>query len=99
MIEMDQHDGNFLAICRHYRAMLIKATPPSTAAATKKEGDEASSSTQITETNDLEEKADRRHFMRSAAVYLVLSPYDNEQSDLLHRMLQEKAMEDLPTYK
>jgi len=94
MIKLDQHDGNFLSICRHYRAMLNKpATPP---ASTPVEG--AESSSQINEISP-EEKAERLLFHRSAAVYLVLSPYDNEQSDLLHRILEEKAIADIPTYK
>jgi len=32
-------------------------------------------------------------------LYLLLSPYGNEQSDLLHRVLEDKAMEQLPSYK
>lgn len=102
MIELDQHDGNFLSICRHYRAMLNKpAAPPAEPA---KDGGESSSSistapTQVISEASQQEETDRRHFLRCAAVYLVLSPYDNEQSDLLHRMLEEKAIGDNITYK
>jgi 26S proteasome regulatory subunit N5 len=72
MIEMDQHDGAYLSICRHLRA---KLDTPSVDAATKKK------------------------LHREAVLYLILSPFDNEQSDLLHRMLEDKALEDIPTYR
>ncbi|CAL8141397.1 unnamed protein product [Orchesella dallaii] len=77
MIQLDQHDGNFLSICRHFRAMIQSPLD---------EGNVAN-------------QENFKHFQRSAAVYLALSPYDNEQSDLLYRMLEEKSMEDIPTYK
>ncbi|ODM94279.1 26S proteasome non-ATPase regulatory subunit 12 [Orchesella cincta] len=79
MIQSDQHDGNFLSICRHFRAMIHSPLAAGEVDKTKQE--------------------ELKHFQRSAAVYLALSPYDNEQSDLLHRMLEEKSMEDIPTYK
>jgi len=41
----------------------------------------------------------KKHLHRCAVLYLVLSPYDNEQSDLLHRMLEDRALEDIPSYK
>jgi len=74
MIEMDQHEGSYLSICRHYRAILT---------------------TPVIQAD--EEK--RKQILRYAVLYLILSPYDNEQSDLLHRVLQEKALEALPVYK
>ncbi len=37
--------------------------------------------------------------MRHVALYVILSPHDNEQSDLIHRVLKEKVLEDLPVYK
>jgi 26S proteasome regulatory subunit N5 len=74
MIEMDQHEDNYLSICRHYRAML--ATP------------------RVQENSEL-----KKEHLRSAVLYLVLSPYTNEQADLLHRMLEEKALESIPKYK
>lgn len=101
MIKLDQHDGNFLSICRHYRAMLVRpVVPPPTPAGkgAEKGAETPAPSSQAPELSP-EEKAERKLFHRSAAVYLVLSPFDNEQSDLLHRMLEEKAMEDIPSYK
>lgn len=104
MIELDQHEGKFLSICRHFRAMLNKPvvpppTPDATVKASSSETSTATAATQVVTESSQEELAERRHFLKSAAVYLVLSPFDNEQSDLLHRMLQEKAIEDNPTYK
>ena len=31
-------------------------------------------------------------------LYVLLAPYDNEQSDLLHRISEEKKLEKLPVY-
>lgn len=31
-------------------------------------------------------------------LYVLLAPYDNEQSDLLHRVSEEKKLEKLPVY-
>ena len=45
------------------------------------------------------DEKERKKCMRSAVLYLILSPYDNEQSDLLHRMLGERALESIPTFK
>lgn len=74
MVEMDQHEGNYLNICRHYRAILV---------------------TPSVQKND----EDKKNYTRCAVLYLLLSPYGNEQSDLLHRVLEDKAMEQLPSYK
>lgn len=74
MIEMDMHEGSYLNICRHYRA--IYDTP------------------KIQE-NDKEKLDALRHM----AIYVILSPYDNEQSDLIHRTMGEKALAKIPTFK
>jgi len=71
---MHQHEGSYLQICRHYRAMI--ATP-------------------IVQADEVAKKDD----LRSAVLYLILSPYDNEQSDLLHRVLEDKALEGILIYK
>ncbi|XP_077294721.1 regulatory particle non-ATPase 5 [Arctopsyche grandis] len=34
-----------------------------------------------------------------AVLYLLLSPYDNEQADLTHRIVADKQLEQLPVYK
>jgi len=75
MVEMDQHEGNYLNICRHYRAML--ATPKDT----------------------LLNEEERKELLKNAVVYNLLSPFDNEQSDLLHRLLADKLVEHIPMHK
>jgi len=75
MVEMDQHEGNYLNICRHYRAML---------------------NTPVIDEDEMEKKK----YFRCAVLYLLLSPFDNEQADLLHRILKEhKTLDNIPTYK
>ena len=37
--------------------------------------------------------------LQCAAVYVVLAPFDNEQSDLLHRISADKKLEDVPLYR
>jgi 26S proteasome regulatory subunit N5 len=76
MVEMDQHEGNYLNICRHYRAMLN--TPKDTALLSDQE---------------------RKELMKYAVVYNLLSPFDNEQSDLLHRLIADKLAEEIPIHK
>ena len=74
MIELDQNEGTYLNICRHYRA--VYDTPC------------------IKE--DEEKKLDT---MKHMALYIILSPYDNEQSDTIHHILKEKALDKIPNYK
>ena len=37
--------------------------------------------------------------LKNATLYVLLAPFDNEQSDLLHRVYQEKKLQYLPVYK
>jgi len=37
--------------------------------------------------------------MKNVVLFIVLSKYTNEQSDLIHRINQEKILQDLPRYK
>lgn len=74
MIELDQHEGSFLATCKHYKAVL---TTPS-----------------------IQEDPEQRHLiLQNVVLYLILAPYDNEQADLRHRVVEEKLLEELPAYK
>lgn len=74
MIELDQHEGTYLNICRHYRA--------------------------IFDTPCIQEDSEKKlNVMRHVALYIILAPHDNEQSDLLHRILEQKVMEEIPIYK
>lgn len=74
MIELGEHDGQYLDICRHYRA--IQATPTIEADETK-----------------------RNAALQNAILYLILAPYDNHQSDLTHRILQDEVLLKIPKYK
>ncbi|XP_041978327.1 26S proteasome non-ATPase regulatory subunit 12 [Aricia agestis] len=66
MIAVDQHNGQYLSVCRHFRALGAAG------------GSEA---------------------LIGSVIFLVLAPYDNEQSDLTHRLNEEKELEKLPEYK
>ncbi|CAH1793593.1 unnamed protein product [Owenia fusiformis] len=74
MIELDQHEGSYLSICKHYRAVVDTPT--------------------IKGDSHLRNEA-----LKCMVLYLCLSPYDNEQNDLIHRTKEDKLLEDLPLYK
>ena len=74
MIEMDEHERNYLNICRHYRA--------------------------IYDTPSIQEDAvEKLQTLKCVCLFIVLSPFDNEQSDLIHHILKEKCLEEIPKYK
>jgi 26S proteasome regulatory subunit N5 len=37
--------------------------------------------------------------LQNAILYLILAPYDNHQSDLTHRILEDEALQTIPKYK
>ena len=37
--------------------------------------------------------------LKNAVLYVLLAPYDHEQSDLLHRVMEEKKVSLIPSYK
>lgn len=54
----------------------------------------------IYDTPVIKENAGKKtEVLKCAILYLLLSPYDNEQSDLIHRIQEDKQLEDLPVYK
>ncbi|RUS73788.1 hypothetical protein EGW08_018447 [Elysia chlorotica] len=74
MIELDQHEGSYLAICKHYMA--------------------------IYNTDQIQKDKDKmKEALRCVVLYLVLAPFDNEQSDLLHRVSADRNLEDLEFYQ
>ncbi|CAL1540617.1 unnamed protein product [Lymnaea stagnalis] len=74
MIELDQHEGSYLAICKHYMA--------------------------IYNTEQIQnDKEKLKEALRCVVIYLVLAPFDNEQSDLLHRVSQDKNLEEIGFYQ
>uniref|UniRef100_A0AAZ3R4I1 26S proteasome non-ATPase regulatory subunit 12 n=1 Tax=Oncorhynchus tshawytscha TaxID=74940 RepID=A0AAZ3R4I1_ONCTS len=74
MIQVDQHEGSYLSICKHYRA--IYDTPCI-----------------------LEDSSKWQQALKSVVLYVILAPYDNEQSDLVHRINEDKKLEEIPKYK
>jgi len=75
MIELNQHEGSYLSICKHYRAIL---------------------NTPVVQ----EDAEERKRILRHVVLYLVLSPYDNEQADLTQRVkVDSKDLETIPRYK
>lgn len=74
MIEMDEHERNYLNICRHYRA--VYDTP-----------------------SIQENEMEKLQTLKNVALFIVLSPFDNEQSDLIHHILKEKTLKEIPKYK
>ena len=37
--------------------------------------------------------------LRNAVLFLILAPYDNEQSDLIHRVSEEKTLDEIHLYR
>ena len=74
MIELDLADNQYLATCKHFKAVyetpLIKS-----------------------------DKMKCHQSLKSVVLYVLLSPHDNEQSDMLERVRLEKQLEDIPKYK
>jgi len=70
MIELDQHEGSYLAICKHYLAIYN------------------SESIQA-------DKEKMKEALCCVVLYLTLGAYDNEQSDLLHRVFKDKNMDEV----
>ncbi|KAJ8036924.1 26S proteasome non-ATPase regulatory subunit 12 [Holothuria leucospilota] len=74
MIEIDEHEGAYLDICKHYRA--------------------------IFDTPIIKDKTEQwKEALKNTVLYLILAPFDNEQSDLIHRVSLEKQLEDIPIYR
>ncbi|XP_050393713.1 26S proteasome non-ATPase regulatory subunit 12 [Patella vulgata] len=74
MIELDEHEGSYLSICKHYRA--------------------------IYDTEEVkEDKVKLKEALRCVVLYAILAPYDNEQSDLIHRIKEDKNLEEIPKYR
>ena len=46
-----------------------------------------------------EDSLQKMQTLKSVALFIVLSPFDNEQSDLIHHILKEKHLKEIPKYK
>lgn len=51
--------------------------------------------TNVSETN----RDERKKHLALAIAYCVLSPFDNEKSDTMHRLLKHKSIDEVPLYK
>jgi 26S proteasome regulatory subunit N5 len=40
-----------------------------------------------------------REALKNIVIYLLLSPYGNDQQDLLHRLSEDKNLQEIPKYK
>lgn len=74
MIELCHHEGKYLPICRHYKAVF--STPCIQ-----------------------EDKEKMKEALRNVILYVILSPHDNEQADLLARISEEQQLEEIPVYQ
>ena len=54
----------------------------------------------IYDTPSIQENAQEKlQTLKNVALFIVLSPYDNEQSNLIHIILKEKSLNEIPKYK
>ncbi|XP_067935609.1 26S proteasome non-ATPase regulatory subunit 12-like [Watersipora subatra] len=74
MIELNEQEGQYLEMCKHFRAIY---------------------QTKIVQDND----ADKKMALKCVVLCIILAPYDNEQADLIHRIKEEKSLEDIPLYR
>lgn len=73
MIELGQHEHDYLDICKNFR--------------------------HVQDTDSVkEDTAKKMMTMRNIVLYVALAKYDNEQSDLLHRVSGDRLLEELPQY-
>ncbi|XP_054155179.1 26S proteasome non-ATPase regulatory subunit 12-like [Oppia nitens] len=73
MIQLDQSEGSYLAICKHYLALF---NSPSVQSDVNK----------------------RTNILKNCVIYIILAPFDNQQSDLINRVKGEKALQDITRY-
>lgn len=45
------------------------------------------------------EISERKHLLALAITYCIISPFDNEKSDMMERLLKHKFIDDIPLYK
>lgn len=73
MIKLDQHNGAYLSVCKHYKQ--IYDTP------------------RIQANTTLMSEA-----LKNVVIYLLLSPFDHEQQQILHNLSVDKNLQKLPKY-
>lgn len=53
----------------------------------------------IVDSEIAQDEAKRKATMINAVLYCILSPYDNEQVDMMNNLSKNKLMEEIPVYK
>ncbi|KAK1331215.1 hypothetical protein QTO34_009164 [Cnephaeus nilssonii] len=110
MIQLDQHEGSYLSICKHYRAIY---DTPCIQAEMKSGNRHVVVILYHLERNRLtikniwpgqcgavvEYQPVNQEALKSVVLYVILAPFDNEQSDLVHRISGDKKLEEIPKYK
>jgi len=74
MIQVDLHEGSYLAVCKHFKAIYETKTI-------------------------VQDSTKMKEVLRHVVLYCILSPYDNEQSDLIHRIKADKNLEEIPVFE
>ena len=46
-----------------------------------------------------DDPAKRQEALKNVVLYVILAPYDNEQSDLIHRISLERSLDEIPDYE
>lgn len=114
MIELDSHEGSFLSICRHYLAIYNTTDKPVVTPEEDKDKKDKESDKKFQSSSDKnkktepevkvpaltpEETAQKLSVLKHVVLHLILAPYDNEQSDLLHRVKLDPMLPQIPLYK
>ena len=106
MIQLDQHESEYLKICKHFRA-IYDTNSIQEDSEKKKEvhlcvvGNVYQNSSEV-----LGYRKKWSYFcslffqaLKCVLLYLILAPFDNEQSDLIHRVKEDKYLENIPKYQ
>ena len=90
MIELGQHEGDYLDICRNFRQVYDTPCIQEVEICLIK----------LMVIDDLFQDVDEKmNALKNIVLYIVLAKYNNEQSDLIHRIKTERALDDIDSYK
>ena len=76
MIELGQHEGDYLDICKNFRQVYDTPCIQEVRLTT---------STQLSYILTLQDATKKVEAMKNIVLYIILAKFDNEQSDLIHR--------------
>ena len=96
-ITLANHDFKYLDVCKHYREVLdteaVQNNPDQLRAVSSLPNPISES---LVESPVLTIEFLQRQSLARIIYFIVLSPYDNEQSDLLHRIQQDSRLSQVP---